>query len=271
MTISGLEYSAYYLYNPIWVDINEITETLNFSVTVQGRTFPFKMTAHNGNVNFDLAKVINGVIREIENKKSIVYTGTSWVVDGAYVAVLNFGEQTLQKTFVLGGVKENASNVYVSGSLYLSNNKWENIPSFTFSLVDNVITGIPVVEANRRLRVNCDYAALIFRNIKGGFETFVFEDFDVNSKAKDLGYYFNGKEVVDSGTETAKKITLRTKLKREDYPIIESLIDSKEVYRFLDNKLIRLVGGNEVSINNKLKTQDFEIEFDIPITYSQQW
>lgn len=271
MTIKGLEYSAYYLYNPIWVDVTDLTETLKFSVNVQGGEFPFKMSTSNGSVSFDLAKIINGIIREVENKTSIVNTGTSWIVDGAYVATLKFNDVTVQKTFVLGGVKKNISNVYVTGNLSLTNNKWENFKSYAFNLVSNQIVGSPIIEANRRTRVKCDYAVIMFRCLKGGFETYMFEDFDIEDKAKDLGYYFNGRQLVDSGSETSLKIVLRTKLKREDYPLIEDLIGSKEVYRVEDDKLTRLVGGNQISINRKLKTQDFSIEFDIPITYSHQW
>ena len=272
MTITGLSFSAYYLYNPIWVRVTDLTTELNLKVTLQGITYDYKMTPYAGVLLFDLAKIVSGLISEITNKSEIVLTGSDWIVDGAYQIEMNFNGEIITKTFVLGGKNEYISNVPVGNTLSLTLPKWENFPMFDFDLVGTQIIGTPVRQTNSRKDVLCDDAYILFRNRLGGFSGYLFEDFDIEEKAKNLGYYITDTNLIDSGSEIENEITLRTKLKREDNILIQSLIDSKEVYRYkTGNKLVRLVGGNSIKINPKLTVQDFSIKFDIPTNYAAQW
>lgn len=283
MTIKGLEHSAYYLYNPIWIDVSDINNYLHLSVNIQGVDYPFSMTPRLGSVRFDIAKIVLGLVSEIRNKESIEVIGGSWIVDGSYTVKLSFTdilrfsiqERTqatiIYKTFILGGIDKYASNVPVGNTLSLGVNKWADYPSFHFKLTTGLIVGSQVNDINRRKRLDCTNAYIIFRNGLGGFSSYLFEDYNVEDKGKDLGYYVTDRNIIDSGTELTKSITLRTKLKREDYITAKHLIRSQEVYLYEDNKLTRLVGASSISINDKLSVQDFEINFNIPINYSAQW
>lgn len=282
MTIKGLEHSAYYLYNPIWVDVSGLQHRLQLIIINQGVSYSFTLQPIATSVRFDLSSMIQGVTNNISDKTGFInYTGVNWVVDGAYNVDIKMADAqdagyqgtytTLNKTFVIGGVSGYESNVVVGNSLSISNNKWSSLPSFDFKLTNNVITGTPIQAINRRKRLDCTNAYIMFRNRLGGFSSYLFEDFNITEKGKDLGYYITDNNIIDSGTELTKEINLRTKLVRQDYLLARNLISSQEVYLFESNKLTRLVGANTIGINDKLNVQDFEVSFNVPINYNSQW
>lgn len=284
MIIDGLEYNAYYLYNPIWVNVSELKNKLNLIVDVSGVEYKFSMQPIKGVVRFDLASIVLGLVEEVRSKKDIQYLAslqeTFWLIDGSYRVNFRFSDSSssitgryiaISKTFLLGGKDEYVSNVPVGNTLSLGLDKWDGYPAFDFKLSGNNIRGIVLTQVNRRKRLECTNAYILFRNGLGGMSSYLFEDFNIEDKGKDLGYYITDKNIIDNGTELTKSITLRTKLKREDFIIAKHLIRSQEVYLYEDNKLIRLVGASAISLNDKLSVQDFEISFNIPINYNPQW
>lgn len=272
MIVNNIPYSSYYLYNPIWMEVAEFTGNLNLNIEVSGRAFDFTFYPRNGSVIIDLSKIILGIIPEIQNKKSIIYTGINWNVDGAYPAVLRFNNEiTLTKTFVIGGVVGQEENVYTGVDLSVSNSKWENVPSFDFKLLPNgQIQGQPITESNRHLRT-CDGYPVIFRNQLGGFDTYVFEDFNTETSGRDLGYYNTRANIIPKGIEVEKEVTVRTKLKRSDSEVINHLMASREIYHYDLNRLARIFGSNKHDYNHKNYTEDFAASFLVPINYSQRW
>lgn len=283
MDIEGLSYNAYYLHNPIWVDVTDLTNLLTLTVIIQGKQYNFSMTPSNGVVRFDLSNIILGLIQPIRNKTKLLSLGGTWFIDGYYQVTLGFSDSSfgtsfssasikLDKSFVIGGVSGYHSNVPVGNTLSLGNRKWANLPSYDFKLTDGRIVGTTINETNRRNRVDCTNAYIIFRNRLGGMSSYLFEDFTLSEKAKDLGYYITDDNIIDSGTELDKSITLQTKLVRDDYELARHLIDSQEVYLYNQGgELTRLVGANAIDVNDKLTVQDFSITFNYAINYSKQW
>ena len=288
MIVKGLDYNAYYINNPIWVDVSELNSSVVLGIIIQGSTYNFDLAVNNRFARFDLASIINGLIPSINNKNDIQLIGGKWFIDGAYTARVtmtygsgsnNFGVPLYDKTltFVKGGVNEYKSNVPVSNNLSISKAKWDGFPKYNFKLVGNRITGseLSIVDRlsdDKRLkRLDCNNAYLLFRNRLGGFDGYLFEDFNIEEKSKSLGYYITDKNIIDSGTELTNTINLRTKLIRKDYELARHLIDSEEVYLYDNNKLIRLTGQNNLDINDKNNVQDFEISFNIPTNYKQGW
>lgn len=272
MIVTGLEHSAYYFYNPIIVRVTDLNQKLNLNISLAGQNFDFTLTPFNNEVVFDLSEILRGIAPKLSNKKSIQYNGTSWVVDGSYQAILNFSNEIiLNKVFVRGGKIEHDNNISVNSSrLSVSVNKWSNYPSFSFSLNGNQITGSPLLDVNRYERIKCTDAYIIFRNNLGGFDFYLFEDFDISENPNSKGFYVTMNNIVDSGKEPSKTISLRTKLKREDVDSIMSLVNSNEIYLYeAGNKLTRLVGGQSTKITPKKYVQDFTVTFNVPLNYSQ--
>jgi len=286
MIIKGLEHNAYYLYNPIWVEVSDLNYRLWINLNVQGEQYIFSMTPMAGVVKFDLAKIVLGLVGNVSNKTNLVIkhspVSSKWSVDGAYNVSIYFTDTNIysvssrgmiiNKTFVIGGVSEYKSNVPVGNTLSINNNKWDGYPTFDFKLNQGNIIGTSVSQVNRRKRIKCNDAYILFRNRLGGFSGYLFEDFEITENARNKGYYITDNNIVDQGTTLEKSISLQTKLKRRDYEVARHLIDSREVYLYRDiNKLTRLVGGNSIAINDKLNVQDFEINFTIPTNYNEQW
>ncbi|HLS53088.1 MAG TPA: hypothetical protein VK031_03885, partial [Tissierellaceae bacterium] len=231
----------------LWINLN-----------VQGEQYIFSMTPMAGVVKFDLAKIVLGLVGNVSNKTNLVIkhspVSSKWSVDGAYNVSIYFTDTNIysvssrgmiiNKTFVIGGVSEYKSNVPVGNTLSINNNKWDGYPTFDFKLNQGNIIGTSVSQVNRRKRIKCNDAYILFRNRLGGFSGYLFEDFEITENARNKGYYITDNNIVDQGTTLEKSISLQTKLKRRDYEVARHLIDSREVYLYRDiNKLTRLVGG----------------------------
>jgi len=280
MEIEGLENNAYYLYNPIIVKLNDVVSRITMGVIMQGKTYYFDFYPNqNGIVTFDLSKIVLGLIPEIESLNTLpaVSFGNSvFNFKGAYSIVLRFRsttvDQGIAKTFVLGGSKDYKKNVpVIANDLNLNLDKWEGYTSYDFKLEENIIKGHKIIETNQRKRVECDDIYLFFRNHKGGFSGYLFEDFDIQESGKDLGYYLTMDNIIDSGTEVKKELTVRTKAKRKHFEVMEDLAISKEIYILKNNDLTRIIGGNKFTRNPKLSVTDVSFSFGIIINYNSQW
>lgn len=275
--IQGIERDAYYLYNPIIVKIKKADGDVTLKVTSQGKEYLFKLyPLYGSEIVFDLSKIVKDIIPEVKNNPLYAFPfGQSIVFDGAYKLNLTFAghfeQEIFTKTFVLGGKKDYSKNLpVVKNNLNLNYDKWENKYAFDFKLIDDEIVGEPIMEANQRKRVNCDDAYLFFRNHKGGFSGYLFEDFDIKESGRDLGYYITMDNIIDSGIELMKELTVRTKAKREHYEVMNDLSVSKEIYLVRSSSLTRIIGGNNFVINDKLPVTDVEMTFEIAHNYHSQ-
>lgn len=272
MQINGLIHDAYYIYNPIIVFIEDSGGDVLLTIKVQGEDYEFRFYPdRNDNITFDLSKLVLGLIPEIKTKKTIPFD-----IDGAYKIDLVFAgntdQQNFTRTFVVGGEKGYKKNVSViKNNLNLNYNKWPDHPAYDFKLENSQITGSPIADINQRKRVKCDDIYLLFRNHKGGFSGYLFEDFDITRGGKNLGYYITMDNIIDSGTEVKGELTVRTKAKREHYQVMEDLSISREIYISEGNVLTRLVGSNSFSNNPKLPVVDVMMSFEIIQNYDSQW
>lgn len=290
MTITGLEGTSYYLFNPIWVDVVDAPNKVRFNVKINGESNFFDLYPFQGELRFDIGKLVLGLIPNVTNKTTLIGQ-----MDGAYEVELKIGMFILdggqsgsgitqKKYFILGGVKSYSSNVIAKTNLNLHKYYWAGFPTWNSILSSGKVMNLNMLDPERYNfkqlipRVNCTNAFFGFRNKLGGFSPYLFEDFNIIDDNKDKGYYLTPYEPKISGIESTLSISVRSKVKREFYETINSLADSYEIYLYNSDRLIdtdddwvRLVGSNSISINDKNISTDIELKFDVVTNLLKVW
>lgn len=274
MTIEGLEKSTYYVYNPIWVKVSGLGHTLKVSLSLNGDKFEFSLDPIGGEVTFDIAKSIRGGLPSLTNKTSIPMEGS---VDGVYSVRFFFhngpdDEEKITRYFMIGGKDSFESNLSPGTNLILSNYYWQGWPAWTSIYANNKITNVALGEfvtpkSTEILypRHDCESIFLAFRNLKGGFSSYLFEDFQFDKANKDMGFYLIKQTIKDNGTETKVVLNVRTKAIRELYETLEHLAQSEEIYyRTKDvDEYVRISGTNDIKFNYNNKTTDVQFSFEV--------
>lgn len=275
---------AYYLYNPILVEIEDIDGNLILWVNVNdparvAGVYRFDLYPDsNGKVRIDLAKIILGVIGEVESMKELPQNNE---YEGVYAISLdgtdgNHSQQFGSYYFVLGGEKDYVKNVEVLTDLYDVLAIWGNYPYGKFEFSNGVISAVPYQPAPgevERVRAECDNIYIFFRNHLGGFSGYLFEDHTIAESGNHAGYYLTYNNIVDAGSDVKLTIKARSKVKRKHYPLIQDLATSKEIYRYLEDSQTyqRIYGANFVELNNKAGVTEVEMDWGIIHTYDAQW
>lgn len=284
MIIAGLEHTAYYLLNPIWVDVSDVGTKINFSIKINGDTTSFNLYPFNGKLRFDLSELILGVVPNVRNKDDLIAQ-----MDGAFEIDITITDgiqsQNFTKYFLLGGVKSLSSNVVVDTNLSLHSSAWDGYPAWISRFIGGQI--INIYQENSptypdltwlRPRVDCNNVFFAFRNKKAGFSFYLFEDFNIIDENKDKGYYLTPYDPKTMGIETKLSIAVRSKVKSEFYETINSLADSFEIYLYnsdriidTDDNWVRLVGSNNVNFNPKNTSTDISLNFDVVTNLLKVW
>lgn len=280
MTVTGLEHLRYYLFNPVWVDIENAPARVRIYVKIAGESNSFSLYSHEGKIRFDIGKLILGLVKNVKNKESLIGN-----MDGAYLVSLKITgigiiSTTIEyvKYFILGGKKGYATNVVAPVDLSLTNYAWAGFPRW------KSIFGLGVVNSSEgdfnilQPKNNCDNIFLAFRNKLGGFSYYLFEDYNINDNNKNKGYYLTQRDVKIPGVEVESSVTVRGQIHRKFYDTIRSLADSFEIYLWnqniidVDDTWVRVNGANNnVSFNQKNITTDVEMTFDLVSNLNKVW
>lgn len=282
MTITGIEGSRYFLFNPIWVDITDAPTKVMFDVIINGESNFFTLQSFNGKIRFDIGKLVLGLIKNTTNKTHTLLGA----VDGAYsvklkVRTLTAGTPPIFeqiKYFVLGGKKSYSNNVTAPVDLSLTNFAWQGYPRWK-SILSN---GIVNLEANDfdviTPRVNCNNLFVAFRNNLGGFSFYLFEDYNIIDENSNKGYYLTQNDIKIPGVDAGLSVTVRSKVHRNFYETISHLSDSFEIYIYNENVFdsddnwIRVNGrNNNFDFNPKNVATDVEMRFDVVTNFNKVW
>lgn len=280
MIVTGLEHSRYYLFNPVWVDIEDAPGRVRIDVKIDGESNFFNLYSNEGKIRFDIGKLILGLVKNVKNKENLIGN-----MDGAFRVSMKITELSMDlntidqvKYFLLGGKKGYATNVAAPVNLYLTNYAWAGFPRwksiFASGIVNSSEGDFNVLEPKN----NCDNIFLAFRNKLGGFSYYLFEDYNINDNNKNKGYYLTQRDVKIPGVEVESSVTVRGQIHRRFYDTIRSLADSFEIYLWnqniidVDDIWVRVNGANNnVSFNNKNITTDVEMTFDLVSNLNKVW
>jgi len=284
MTVTGLEHTRYYLFNPVWVGIEDAPGRVRIDVKIDGESNFFNLYSYEGKIRFDIGKLILGLVKNVKNKKNLIGN-----MDGAYRVSLKITQLAEisnpisidnVKYFLLGGKKGYASNVAAPVDLSLTNYAWAGFPRWKSIFASGIVNSLePEGDFNvLQPKNNCDNIFLAFRNKLGGFSYYLFEDYHINDNNKNKGYYLTQRDVKIPGVEVESSVTVRGQIHRRFYDTIRSLADSFEIYLWnqnimdVDDVWVRVNGSNNnVSLNNKNITTDVEMTFDLVSNLNKVW
>lgn len=283
MTIQGFEHSRYYLFNPIKVELFDTPNRIDLEIELSGTTYNFEFYAYNGYITFDLAPIILGLIPMTTNKTDLL-----GVMDGVYIAKVTirtgqpfstiFGKYT--KYFFLGGKMSLDTNILANTNLNLNFVKWQGYPYWISAFQYNQVVNLEDDSNMKTLmpRVECDNIFIAYRNNRSGFSYYLFEDFNVINDSKSQGYYLTNNLPKVMGTETKLSINVRSKVLRDFYSSIKDLANSFEIYIYNLPKIIdsqkdwvRVEGSNAVDFNNKKRSTDIEMKFNVITNFNKVW
>ena len=293
MTISGLENNYYLAQNDIWLRVDNFAKVpirLELKVTNlnTGSTMPlFRLYADMNNVfRFNVCQTIrpiqpypvasdNNTLSEYKLEFKVIFEDNT------------LEEVALERFFIRGGRdKNNIDEWYLSASYPLIIGKWVEwrgiiLPGFAKRIQNNLIVDFIPSKANTYnmiLPSACNAKIVRFLNSLGGYQFWVFETSEIQSKAK-------GQNVIsqipmrlrddmfrNTGTDSTKQIVLKTKTPAELQPLIIDLISSPEVHLYDPSgndedsswQRLQLSGTNEAVLNTNDMSYNNEIEYNLP-------
>lgn len=266
MTIGGISERAYYIFNPVWVDVSDIAGNLDLTVTLEG-SYRFKYYPVDGKVSIDIGAIVKGLIPDIENKQTIFGN-----VDGSWNVTLSFKDnsttENISKIFTIGGKSEFDWNIPVPNNLDISPYFWTGYPDWTSVLNSNGRISNNNIERDLKFAIppahDCENYFIAFRNQKGGFSKYLFESSDKNTSNKTNDVYFVDRKIKVTGVEITKSLELHSKVKRQFYDTIEQLCASTEVYWIEEfGRMHRLTGNNNVKFNDFKAVTEVNMNFEI--------
>lgn len=304
MTIQPLPAAVYYTNNPIYVTITDIplsTMKITFSVAVfteSTSTYikPIEVyTNGRTEVVIDIAKLVKLYLpKEPHNTnyttldpilinndfRRVNLVFSSYDYDGMLV-----DSKSITKKFLRGGKKQYTSNVSVKSGYLIPTDKipfWASFPIDAYYLnQDSNLEKSNVIpdDAKERMDVKgCNGLYFKFKNSLGGYSYWMFENFNLESQTRNLGYIENRNDFTDLGNEYLGTISAISKVPRRYYPLISDLIVSPEIYIYINADmgsgiiLQHDLGGSRwervISNNNKIQENNlnaverFSLKFD---------
>jgi hypothetical protein len=115
----------------------------------------------------------------------------------------------------------------------------------------------------------CDPLYIKFRNSKGGYSYWLFENWEKETQSKNYGIVEQRTSVYDLGNESELKITAISKVPKRFFPLIEDLVNSGEIYRLLSNNQWERIISDNNKVNQNLFNQNekVKLKFNVPIRY----
>ena len=266
--VSGIDYEMYYVNNPIWVEIYNLTGFSKVDIEFTdyynpNETYLITLDVFNDRALLNLASV---------GKSMMALPRLDQIYDGAGLqnnrkAVnLNFmaynvgdDEPTLFKTkvitFVRGGFPF-GNNIHLQdGAELIESEKvpvWNGLPSMYAEIVGTEIMQVGMPPNNKmdlRKPIGCDSVYLGWLNSKGGYSFWLFENWQMklkSDKQDTLDYYrqsYEGQNFQTLGASSNYSLTVETRAERQYYNHFLSLVNSPDVWIFQPEKIIGWYGN----------------------------
>lgn len=293
MDILGLENNYYLAGNDIWVQVSNFAKIplrleLKATNLNTGKTMPiFRLYADLLNTfRFNLSQVV----RPLQPYPDHIDVNTLQNYRLEFVVVFqdNTSEASiLEKFFIRGGrEKNNISEWYLNDGDKLIIAKWVDwigimLPGYAKKIMSSLIVDFipsPADTYKMILPSACNAKIIKFLNSLGGYQFWVFETFEINPKVKGgapisvIPTQLRMDISRNTGTETVKEITLKTKTPVALQPIILDLIQSPEILMYDPEgtdeasswQRLQLSGSNDALLNSNDMSYPNEITYVLP-------
>lgn len=289
MTILGLDENRYLVNNPIYLRfVGDIGEQADYLLTITIGALTTEVQMYNNGAYLDVSPFVKAQFPSTPNlfspNSNIVKLdiSVSW-----YAQSQGYQEFFNDKVFIRGGRYTGINN-------YLANNHvlkesvlipiWGGFPANKYTVTGDSIVeaAIPENESELMRSYFCDGVYLTWLNSKGGYSSYLFETFEVSKKYKQ-GEIIERHSTTspqnnfyDLGGEIDYSINVNGQIPERHYRLINSLIESPEVWVYKFNELIgddfvdnnsrpweKVYGeGNSYGINSRESQEEVSLTFN---------
>jgi hypothetical protein len=295
MIISNLNFNDFLIGNDLWVRINGLAnpaKRLKLKVENLTNAKKFDLILYPTPENEFLFNIV-APVRSLfdaplhDSNPLNTLARMKFTFDVEFVGAFAVDTQIVNKNFIRGfrnnkGFLEN----YINPDTHLIVGKWlnynlNNISGIDFDICDYINFAFTIQKINLNIQpffpsenvilTSCNYKIIKFLNSLGGYQYYVFEDFEIKENSKPLKNIpkiinsFNDTAFQSLGTDFNREIELYTEVKAEDQIIIADLIKSYDVLMWdADTEIwIKLVpNANTTIFNSWDKTYKNKIKFD---------
>jgi len=246
MIVQGLNNNRYLVNNPIWVDITGAGAKVQLNFTSLAEELAnynvFTYYTFGGGTQIDVSEIVKALFPEPNHPTGLI---NGQVVPGnAINQTLTFtsgsSSSSFPKTFIRGGNDTMSTNQFLQANSVLKESEkipvWQGYPSAKYQLNSNnqvVFYNILAnAEIDRRKVVTCEPVFLRFRNSRGGYSFWLFEEWEMSEKTKQTERIDRRGNPLDLGLDTEWELSTKTRVEREYNATLSALLKSPEVYAY---------------------------------------
>ena len=274
MIVDGLNSDLYFANNPIYITFSQINvKTKYIEYFAQGSTVNPIRLYNNGRstIRVDISQLVKLLFPRVQHNTDYttltpLLVQNNWV-NASFVIkeVYNTGQEvfatTLSKTFIDGGNRTYNSNqrfgVKTALIPTLTIPQWGGYPIdyYYFNTSKQMIkeNQIPITIKEERKIKGCNPVYVKFKNSKGGYSYWLFENSEREEKAKNLGIVEGFDYFTDLGNELEEGLSVTSKVPKRFMPMMFDLSSSREIYVYLGNTRWEQVKSD----NNTVKQNPF--------------
>lgn len=258
MNVKGLSGDLFGVNNPILITIDGLFPSTDYVTIYVYSTSGDQLTApvelylspKKRNIkDYDISELIRSVFDRPQHPDNVVNGNpieTNYIK--VKIDVIEFDEvgnqlpniYSEQKTFIRGGEVSQRTNVTFNIGQVLSDTVklplWGGLPIAKYYIDNNKRIAIDTIVSSGDIQkepiIGCDPFYVRFLNIKGGYSFWMFPVWEQQKKAKGKGYVLRNRPTDSFSLGHTADIIVKaeSRLRREQYAIAESLIDSPEIH-----------------------------------------
>lgn len=260
MTVTGIAGDLYYINNPILITIRNLAPNtvylnlwvanLDSGAVVGSKALRIYPNTNNEVIDLDLSEVLKANFTRPIHPTSTLNNGlpiqTNYIRFNILIQEIVTGGVALpnsfsqNKTFLRGG--RDSQEINISGNVgedlkvtpkHLS---WGGLPFLKYYIDSNkriaITNAISGSDVKQMRLIGCDPFYIRFLNSKGGYSFWLFPVWEQIKKTKSEGYVKRKRSnnSFSLGYSPEDTVKAESRIKREDYGIAESLIESQEIY-----------------------------------------
>lgn len=290
----------YFANNPIVINkkVTSVADSVEISISelLTGKFASVKLYPRDSRIIYDISYLISCFFEKSELKVNDF--GVGWIALNQILKLsVNIDQNYNSRTFreniqinaIRGGRKDDSINVYEAENRNL--NITSKIPFWNgYPLINSQVRTVggnqqvaiyntAVIDLIQPLNIrSCNPIYLIFQNHLGGYSAWLFDDYEEEVKSSGTekmssGYDFERKKTTwkTTGNEISNKLTVRGKVDKKWFAIMEDLSISQDVYILEKNYFIKIINqGNGFSIPISKNVMEFSFSFEIPLAYENQ-
>lgn len=265
--VLNIPYEIYYINNPIWVEVVNLqnfdkVDLEIFDVNNSNNTYSLTFDVFNDTVIFDLAIIVKAMMELPRYDQRFESAGLNL---NRIRLQMNFSAyqigdeptliQQLARSFIRGGLYAGNNINVQDGAELIESEKvpvWNGFPSMFAEIVGTEIEVSNLPPSDKRVlmkQIGCNPIYLGWLNSKGGYSFWLFENWNATlktDKADTLDFYRQGhlsQNFMSLGNESTYNLSVETRVAREFYFHLKSLVNSPDVWVFNSEPIMQYFGN----------------------------